>query len=55
MSSRFLLTRSLAEMRRYLRDRARPDPRTGLIASSQARRLRPFGIEMDGAFLGTTV
>lgn len=39
-------------MRSYLRDRARPDRRTGLIASSQARRLRPFGIEMDGAFQG---
>ena len=47
-----LLTRSLGEMRRYLFDRARPDRRTGLIASSQARRLRPFGIEMDGAFQG---
>lgn len=47
-----LLTRSLGEMRRYLYDRARPDRRTGLIASSQARRLRPFGIEMDGAFQG---
>jgi hypothetical protein len=47
-----LVTRSLDEMRRYLRDRARPDRRTGLLASSQARRLRPFGIEMDGAFQG---
>lgn len=48
-----LLTRSLGEMRSYLRDRARPDRRTGLIASSQARRLRPFGVEMDGAFQGS--
>lgn len=45
-----LLTRSLEEMRQYLRDRARPDRRTGLLASSQARRLRAFGIEMDGPF-----
>jgi hypothetical protein len=47
-----LLTRDLGAMRAYLRDRARPDRRTGLLASSQARRLRPFGIEMDGTFQG---
>jgi hypothetical protein len=47
-----LLTRDLETMRSYLRDRARPDRRPGLVASSQARRLRPFGIEMDGTFQG---
>lgn len=46
------ITRDLNVMRRYLRDRARPDRRTGLLASAQARRLRPFGIEMDSSFQG---
>lgn len=41
-----LLTRELGAARRYLRDRARPDRRVGLLASSQARRLRAFGIEL---------
>ncbi len=46
------LTRRLEELRAYLRDRAGPDRRPGLIASSQARRLRAFGLEMDGTFQG---
>ena len=44
-----LLTRSLATMKAYLRDRSSPDRRTGLLASSQARRLRAFGMEVAGA------
>jgi len=44
-----LLTRSLATMQSYLRDRTSPDRRTGLLASSQARRLRAFGLEVAGA------
>jgi hypothetical protein len=47
-----LITRSLDDMRSYLHDRAGPDRRPGLLASAQARRLRPFGIEMNGAFQG---
>jgi hypothetical protein len=47
-----LLTRDLASCREYLRDRARPDRRVGLLASAQARRLRAFGIEMDSSFQG---
>jgi hypothetical protein len=47
-----LLTRSLEEMRSYLRDRIATDRRVGLLASSQARRLRPFGIEMSSSFQG---
>jgi hypothetical protein len=46
------ITRSLNEMRSYLRDRASIDRRTGLLASAQARRLRAFGIEMNGSFQG---
>jgi hypothetical protein len=46
------LTRCLDEMRSYLNDRASVDRRTGLVASAQARRLRAFGIEMNGAFQG---
>lgn len=44
------LTRDLEEMRSYLRDVASPDTRSGLLASAQARRLRPFGIEMAAGF-----
>jgi hypothetical protein len=44
------LTRDLAVAKRYLQDRARPDRRVGLLASSQARRLRAFGLEMDTGF-----
>ena len=47
-----LLTRSLDSMRNYLRDRATTGRRTGLLASSQARRLTPFGIEMSSTFQG---
>lgn len=46
------ITRNLGAMRAYLSDRSRPDLRTGLLASSQALRLRPFGIEMNSAFQG---
>ncbi len=48
-----VLSRELDVVREYLRDRARLDRRTGLLASSQARRLRAFGIEMDGSFHGS--
>ena len=44
-----LLTRSLDTMQAYLRDRSSPDRRTGLLASSQARRLRAFGLEVADA------
>jgi hypothetical protein len=44
-------TRSLAEAKRFLRDRASVDRRTGLIASSQDRRMRAFGIERSTQFL----
>jgi hypothetical protein len=52
-----LMTRSLHELRQYLRDRVassglESDRRSGLLASSQARRLRPFGIEMSNSFQG---
>lgn len=52
-----LLTRSLQDLRHYLRDRVmisenKSDRRIGLVASSQARRLRPFGIEMSNDFQG---
>lgn len=46
------VTRSLEDMRNYLHGRTRPDRRTGLLASSQARRLRPFGIEVDPGLQG---
>ncbi len=46
------LTRSLDDMRSYLNDRASVDRRIGLVASAQARRLRAFGIEMNGVFQG---
>lgn len=45
-----LLTRDLEVARAYLRDRASPDRRTGLLASAQARRLRALGIEMSNDF-----
>ena len=38
------LTRNLALAKRWLRDNARGSERFGLIASSEAQRLRPFGI-----------
>lgn len=44
-------TRSLEHVKKYLRDRASIDRRTGLIASSQDRRLRAFGIERSTHFL----
>jgi len=44
-------TRSLDHAKKYLRDRASIDRRTGLIASSQDRRLRAFGIERSTHFL----
>ncbi len=44
------VSRSLEEVRAYLRDRVRVDRRVGLVASAHARRLRAFGVEMDGNF-----
>lgn len=44
-------TRSLDRAKKYLRDRASIDRRVGLIASSQDRRLRAFGIERATHFL----
>lgn len=44
-------TRSLDHAKKYLRDRASIDRRIGLIASSQDRRLRAFGIERATHFL----
>ena len=44
-------TRSLDHAKKYLRDRASIDRRIGLIASSQDRRLRAFGIERSTHFL----
>jgi hypothetical protein len=49
------MTRSLDEARSYLRDRVhlgsdQIDRRIGLLASSQARRLRSFGVEMSTSF-----
>jgi hypothetical protein len=46
-----LQTRSLAEAKRFLHDRASVDRRPGLIASSQDRRMRAFGIERSTQFL----
>ena len=46
-----LLCRELDDMRAYLMDQPL-DRRVGLLASAQARRLRAFGIEMDGVFQG---
>ncbi|MDA0271112.1 MAG: DUF2075 domain-containing protein [Chloroflexi bacterium] len=40
-----VLTRSLDDARRWLRDRADVDHRAGLIASADARRLRAWGID----------
>jgi len=48
-----VLSRDLEVVRGYLRDRMRIDRRVGLLASSQARRLRAFGIEMDAGFHGS--
>ena len=47
-----VLSRDLGVVREYLRDRARIDRRVGLVASSQARRLRAFGLEMNRGFHG---
>jgi hypothetical protein len=46
-----LATRDLGTMRSYLKDRARPDCRVGLVAPSKDRRLRAFGIERSTPFL----
>ncbi len=40
------LTRSLEKARQFLRDKNRGHRRTGLIASSGARRLRPLGLDV---------
>jgi hypothetical protein len=42
-----LITRSVEEAKRWIRSRARGTERTGLLASSGARRLMPLGITMD--------
>jgi hypothetical protein len=44
------MTRSLETARRWLRDHARGNRRCGLVASSGARRLRPYGIDVKGEF-----
>ena len=46
------LTRSLDDMRSLLRDIASTGERVGLLASSQARRLRAFGLETGDAAQG---
>lgn len=46
------LTRSLEDMRSWLRDIASTGERVGLLASSQARRLRAFGLETGDAAQG---
>ena len=45
-----VLTRSLEELRRWLRKQTRGMRRAGLVASSGARRLRPFGLETSSGF-----
>ena len=45
-----VLTRDLEVARKWLRDRSRGERRCGLIASSGARRLRAYGIELSSAF-----
>ena len=45
-----VLTRSLDDARRWLRERTRGNRRCGLVASSSARRLRPYGIDVKGDF-----
>lgn len=43
-----VMTRSLAEARAWLQSRARGLRRSGLVASSGAKRLRRFGVDVDG-------
>lgn len=40
------LTRNLETLRKFLRNKNRGHRRTGLVASSGARRLRPFGLDV---------
>ena len=47
-----VMTRDLEQARDLLRSFRDDGQRVGLLASSQARRLRAHGIEMDGAFQG---
>ncbi len=47
----FLLTRSLADMRSYLRSIARGERRAGLVCSAGARRLRAEGIDSNFAHM----
>jgi predicted nucleic acid-binding protein len=42
-----LVTRSVEEAKKWIRDKARGSERTGLLASSGARRLKPLGITME--------
>ena len=44
------LTRSLETARQWLRDHTRGLRRCGLVASSEAKRLRPYGIEVSSQF-----
>jgi len=46
----FALTRDLQTARDWIRDHVRNDRRAGLIASSGAIRLRPFGLELSPGF-----
>lgn len=41
-----VITRRLDQAKQWLRERARGTERTGLIASSRAHRLRPYGIDV---------
>jgi hypothetical protein len=45
------LTRDLQAARQFLADCATPDRRVGMLASSQDRRLRAYGIERSTAFI----
>ena len=45
------ITRDLAQAKSYLQDCATADRRTGMLASSQDRRLRAYGIERSTAFI----
>jgi hypothetical protein len=45
-----VVTRSLDAARTWLRERTRGNRRCGLVASSGARRLRPYGIDVKGEF-----
>jgi hypothetical protein len=42
-----VITRSLEDAKRWLRERARGSERYGLLASSGAKRIKPLGINMD--------